>query len=177
PRSADYTTREVHFELKRAAGTLSFDGGFDGGFGTGEFVFRADPDYRRDRDRADESRPTDLELLALAIPDADSGPRHDVERMEADDDDDFDVDDDDDFDVDVDLGLGPDFVRQMVNVGVSAVNAIDVGGIVSTAVRAVNPGLVSDIVRSSLDRIDLDELNSLGEAWQPRRHRHHHRER
>src|SRR5689334_11213508 len=31
PRSTDYTKREVHFQLKRAAGTLSFDGGFDGG--------------------------------------------------------------------------------------------------------------------------------------------------
>lgn len=177
-RSSDYSKEDVHFELKRPAGTLSFEGGFDGGFGTGEFVFHPDRGYRRDLDRGDDARMSDSDLLAEAIRDSDYESRHEVARTDADDDEemDGDVDDvDDDIDVDIDLGLGPNFVRQMVNVGVNAVKAVNVGEIVSSAVRAVNPGFVSDLVRSSLDRIDVDELVALGDAWQPHRHRHHHR--
>jgi hypothetical protein len=70
PPGADRVS--AHFELRRDAGTLAFDGELDATGGAGRFAFAPNPEYVETLARMGYARPDTEELFSLAV--------HDVSR-------------------------------------------------------------------------------------------------
>ncbi len=66
-RADDYSAPEVHFELRRDAGIVTFEGRFDEGDGRGDFSFVPNQEYRASLRKAGYGSAEDTELLALAV--------------------------------------------------------------------------------------------------------------
>ncbi len=150
-RSAEFTRPDVHFELKRDAGTLSFEGGFDRGFGTGEFVFLGDRDYRVALDRLGYDRPSEIQLLSLAIHDISQrflgdlklkGYGHDLDEVTT-------------FAI---HGVTPAFIGEIEELGYDHPSSDQ---LVALRIHGVTADYVRDLQRDGKHRPSLDDLVSM----------------
>ena len=140
----------VRFEMRREAGTVSFDGTFRKGRGTGDFVFVPNPDYARklgqlgvelgEKDRSEE-------MLGLTLFDVSTAFIRSMQEIG--------------YDVSLEkytsfriFKIDPAYVREMSAVGFSQLSA---DKLVETKVHNVSPEYVRKMRASGKD-LTLDEL-------------------
>ena len=147
-----YSATMVHFELRRDAGTVTFEGSFDRGAGRGEFSFLPNPGYQAALRKAGYGSAKDTELLALAV--------HDVstERMTELADRGYAKGGVDDLISFAIHGVDPEFVDEMTSRGKYHIDADD---LVSLRIQGVDGSFKRALAELDLDDIDDDDLVSL----------------
>lgn len=143
--STGFTGRPLRFELTRESGTITFEGEIEAGWGDGRFGFAADPAYVERATRAGRPKPSPVELLSLAVG---SKSRGEGRRYVG-------------YDLDVAEGDMPDVAAiveqatQGAQIGVTAamraLEAIDLGGIISQSLSMVSPQLIGEAARLGLE--------------------------
>jgi hypothetical protein len=143
---------DVRFELRRDAGTLSFEGRFDEGRGAGHFGFSANPEFADALRRLGHTGLDDEGLFSLAM--------HDVSRN-------FIAELADlgyaklSLDELVSLrihGASPQFIRELKTEGYAG---LSVDNLVSMRIHGVSPGLVREVKALGYERLSVDDLVSM----------------
>jgi hypothetical protein len=144
------TTRvPVEFQIKREAGTLSFEGTFRTGHGAGQFTFVANPEYAsklRSLGVDHAPKPDDDEMFALAIFDVSTDFIRSMQKLG--------------YDVPLDMyeqfrifDVNPDYVRAMSEVGFTKLRAEK---LVETRIHGATPEFIREM-RAAGNDLTLDE--------------------